>query len=95
MTTDPHRGCIADARDDAAAARRALLAHEAVAGASLTSPQADPTDRWTLELAILTGPDSPAAGLEPPLLDTARCYGLTVVEVQRRSPRESRAVLTM
>jgi len=88
-------GCVADARDDAAAARRDLLAHEAVAGASLTSPQADPTDRWTVELAILTGPDSPAAGLEPAVLDTARCHGLTVREVQRRSSRESRAVLTV
>jgi hypothetical protein len=95
MSTDPHLGCIADAREDAAAARRDLLTHEAVAGASLTSPAEDPTDRWTLELAILTGPDSPAAGLEPAVLDTARCHGLTVIEVQRRSPRESRAVLTV
>lgn len=95
MTTDPHRGCIADARDDAAAARRDLLAHEAVAGASLTSPQEDPTDRWTVELAILTGPESPAAGLEPPMLDTARCHGLTVREAAPRSPDEFRAVLTL
>jgi len=95
MTSNPRLGCVADGREDAKAARRDLLAHEAVAGASLTSPAEDPTDRWTLELAILTGPDSPAAGLEPAVLDTARCHGLTVIEVQRRSPRESRAVLTV
>lgn len=92
---DPHLGCIADARQEAAQARRALLAHEAVAGASLTSPAEDPTDCWTVELAVLTGPDSPATGLEPPVLDTARVHGLTVREVRRRSPTETRALLTL
>ena len=95
MSDAPHMGCIADARDEIEAARRALLAHEAVAGASITSPREDPTDRWTLELAILTGPESPAAGLEPPMLDTARCHGLTVREAAPRSPDEFRAVLTL
>jgi len=90
-----HLGCVADAREDAKAARRDLLAHEAVAGASLTNPARAPTDAWTIEVSILTGPDSPAAGLEPPMLDTARCHGLTVAEVQRRSPREHRAVLSL
>jgi len=95
MSLDPHLGCVVDAREDAAAARDGLLAHPEVAAASLTSPAEDPTDRWTVELAILTGPESPAAGLEPPVLDTAHRHGLAVVEVQRRSPRESRAVLTL
>lgn len=90
-----HLGCIVDARDEAAAARRALLAHEAAAGASLTSPREDPTDRWTIELAILTGAGTAADGLEPAMLATARRHGLTVREAAPRSPTEFRAVLTL
>jgi len=95
MSHDHHLGCIADARDEAAQARRALLAHPAVAGASLTSPAEDPLDAWTLELAILTGAETDADGLTPPMLDTARCHGLTVRRVEPRSPHETRALLVL
>lgn len=95
MSDHPHLGCIADARDDADQARRALLQHEAIAGASLTSPREDPTDAWALELAILTGPESPANGFEPWHMDTARWYGLTLHDGTQRAPGEFRAVLTL
>jgi hypothetical protein len=88
-------GCIADARDAAEAARRDLLTHETVAGASLTSPCEDPTGEWALELAILTGPDSPADGFEPHHMDNARCHGLTLHDAGSRSPREFRVLLTL
>jgi hypothetical protein len=95
MSDQPHLGCVADARADADDARRALLQHEAVAGASLTSPREEPTDEWALELAILTGSESPANGFEPWHMDTARAHGLTLHDGSQRAPGEFRAVLTL
>ena len=95
MSDRDHRGCVVDQRQDVDAARRALLQHEAIAGASLTSPREGPTDAWAIELAILTGADQQIDGLEPRHLDTARCYGLTVRAAEPRSPQEFRAVLTL
>jgi len=90
MSNVPHRGCVADQRDEAAAARRAFVRDESVFGASLTSPAEDPADRWAIELSIVGEP-----GLPPRLMDVARCRGLTAREVVSRSPTEVRAVLTL
>jgi hypothetical protein len=95
MSDRDHRGCVVDQRQEAEAARRALLHHETVAGASLTSPREDPTDAWAIELAILTGPEHRTDGLEPRHLGTPRCHGLTVRAAEPRSPREFRVVLTL
>jgi hypothetical protein len=82
--------CIADTRDELREARRALLTHEAVAGAALTSPRDDPTDCWAIELSLLTGPASPADRLEPRHLETVACRGLAVHETTHRAPGEVR-----
>jgi hypothetical protein len=86
--------CIVEARTDAEAARRALLAHPAVWGASLLSPREGPYRAWTLELAVVTdGTD--ADGWSPAHQRTAAHHGLTVREVQRRAPGETRVVCTL
>jgi hypothetical protein len=91
----PHLGCIADARGEAEAARERLLAFDAVWGASLTSPREDPFDAWTIELSLVTGPETDAEGVEPHHQDAARCYGLTIRRLQDRSPHEKRVLLTV
>jgi len=83
--------CIVDARDEAEAARRALLDHTAVFGASLFSPREDPRDAWTIELALRPSED----GLPPEVLYTVAQRGLTVVRVQQRSPTETLALLEL
>ena len=97
MTTrDPHMGCIADARDEIEAARRAFLdAHHAVVGGEITGPNAGTHSRWTLTLSILTGPEHDADGFEPAHQDTARAYGLTAWDVEPKGPNEHRAVLLL
>jgi hypothetical protein len=88
--------CIVDARDDALAARDALLAHPALRGGTLTSPREDPTNCWTLELQIVTDDavHRHIDGWEPHHARTAAEHGLTVREVKRRSPAEVRVLLT-
>jgi len=86
--------CIVDERDDAAAARRALLEYPAIWGASLLSPREGPHTAWTVECALVTeGTD--ADGWEPRHQRTAAEHGLTVREVRSRSPTETRVVLTL
>lgn len=86
--------CIADERDDAAAARRALLDYPAIWGASLLSPREGPHDTWTVECALVTE-GQPADGFEPRHQRTAAEHGLTVREVRSRSLTETRVVLTL
>jgi len=84
--------CTVDARERAREARRALLAHHAIVGASLVAPSGGPRDRWTLELSILT---NDADGFEPAMQRTAAEHGLTCIEVQPRSPTETRVLLAV
>jgi len=89
--------CIVDARDDALAARDALLAHEALHGGTLTSPREDPTNCWTIELQVVTDDavDPRVDGWEPRHQRTAAEHGLTVREVRSRSPKATRVLLTL
>lgn len=89
--------CIVDARDDAVAARDALLAHPAIAAVSLSAPRADPYDAWTLEASVLTSDATHPAidGWEPHHARTAAEHGLSVRRVAARSPHETTVLLTV
>jgi hypothetical protein len=94
MSDRQHRGCVVDQRQEAEAARRALLEHECIWGVSLTQPAAGEYDAWELEASVVPhGHD--VDGWAPPLADTQRVYGLTLQDYQPRSPTEYRAVLTL
>lgn len=88
-------GCIVDERDEAAAARRALLQHDAIWGASLTAPRESPRNAWEIEVTVVTEGRARPDGWAPLHQRTAADYGLTVVEVQPRSPTETRVLLTL
>jgi hypothetical protein len=83
--------CIVEGRSEADAARRALLCHDSVWGASLLSPREGSTDAWAVELAIVTETTA-ADGVSPVVLQTIARHGLSLRSAQRRSQAETRVV---
>jgi len=78
--------CLVETREQLRNARRALLAHPEIAGASLSSPREGTREEWTIEAALL------ADGLGPEQLTTAARHQLTVRRVEQRSPDETRVL---
>jgi hypothetical protein len=72
--------CIVDERDEVEAARRALLQHDDVIGASIAAPREGQVDRWTVECALREG----SGGVGSGVLATAAEFGLCVRLCQPR-----------